>query len=56
VNPNGVTNSNLGTTWNNLQQTLVTLNGVIDGSDVGGEGNGHSTAAMASASVRRGSR
>ena len=43
-NPNGVTNSNLGTTWNNLQQTLVTLNGVIDGADVGGEGNGHSTA------------
>ena len=44
-NPNAVTNSNLGSTWNNLQATLVTLNGVIDGADVGGEGNGHSTAA-----------
>jgi hypothetical protein len=42
-NPNAVTNSNLGTTWNNLQAMLVTLNGVIDGTDVGGEGNGHST-------------
>ena len=44
TNPNAVTNSNLGTTWNNLQATLVTLNGIIDGADVGGEGNGHSTA------------
>ena len=30
-NPNAVTNANLGTTWNNLQQTLVTLNGVLAG-------------------------
>jgi hypothetical protein len=40
-NPNAVTNSNLGGTWNNLQQTLVTLNGVLDGA----EGSGNSTAA-----------
>jgi hypothetical protein len=44
-NPNTVTNSNLDSTWNNLQAMLTTLNGVIDGSDTGGEGNGHSTAA-----------
>jgi hypothetical protein len=43
-NPNAVTNSNLGTTWNNLQAMMVTLNGIIDGADVGSEGNGHSTA------------
>lgn len=43
TNPNAVTNSNLGTTWNNLQAMMVTLNGIIDG--VGGAaGDGHSTA------------
>ena len=38
-NANAVTNANLGTTWNNLQQTLTTLNGVLDGAD----GSGNST-------------
>lgn len=36
-NPNQVTNSILASTWNNLQQTLVTLNGVIAGT-VSGDG------------------
>ncbi len=40
-NPNGVTNSNLGTTWNNLQAMMITLNGVL----VGAEGSGDSTGA-----------
>ena len=29
-NPNAVTNGNLLSTWNKLQQTLVTLNGVLE--------------------------
>src|SRR5688572_29678473 len=41
TNPNIVTNGNLASTWNQLQQTLVTLNGVLDGA----EGSGNSTAA-----------
>jgi hypothetical protein len=40
-NANSVTNANLASTWNNLQQTLVTLNGVLGGAD----GSGDSTAA-----------
>jgi hypothetical protein len=41
TNPNIVTNGNLASTWNQLQQTLVTLNGVLGGA----EGSGDSTAA-----------
>lgn len=45
TNPNAVTNANLASTWNNLQQTLVTLNGVIDAAG-GAAGDGHSTASQ----------
>jgi hypothetical protein len=40
TNPNIVTNGNLASTWNQLQQTLVTLNGVLGGA----AGSGDSTA------------
>jgi hypothetical protein len=42
LNPNSVTNGLLGGSWNNLQQTLITLNGVLDGT----EGSGNSTASQ----------